>query len=128
MAVAAAAALVATGVRGAALLQAVTAVTPPGVVATRLGQARGLPAATPARDVADALGSGLDVAAHDTVPFALWVAAHCADRYDDALWTVTSVDGDRDTLGAIVGGITGMAVGLDGIPLMWRVACEPLPT
>ncbi|MBK7077884.1 MAG: ADP-ribosylglycohydrolase family protein [Myxococcales bacterium] len=128
VAVAAAAALVATGVRGAALLQAVTAVTPPGVVATRLGQARGLPAATPARDVADALGSGLDVAAHDTVPFALWVAAHCADRYDDALWTVTSVDGDRDTLGAIVGGITGMAVGLDGIPLMWRVACEPLPT
>jgi ADP-ribosylglycohydrolase len=40
VAVAAAAALVATGVRGAALLQAVTAVTPPGVVATRLGQAR----------------------------------------------------------------------------------------
>jgi ADP-ribosylglycohydrolase len=127
IAVAAAAALVTRGVRGAALLAQIVAVTPPGVVATRLAQARDLDATTAPRDVADLLGSGLDVAAHDTVPFALWVAAHHADQYEDALWIVTSVDGDRDTLGAIVGGIAVMAGGLDGIPVLWRAACEPLP-
>jgi hypothetical protein len=34
---------------------------------------------------------------------------------------------DRDTIGAIVGGVVACAVGLDGIPLLWREATEALP-
>ena len=46
---------------------------------------------------------------------------------EDAIWTATTQVGDRDTLGAIVGGIVACATGIDGIPLLWREATEPLP-
>jgi ADP-ribosylglycohydrolase len=85
------------------------------------------------------LGTGSNISAHDTVPFAVWVAARHLDSYEEALWTVTAHPGldldisgrtfsalDRDTLGAIVGGIVACATGRDGIPLLWREATEPL--
>jgi ADP-ribosylglycohydrolase len=31
---------------------------------------------------------------------------------------------DRDTIGAIVGGVVACATGIDGIPLLWREAVE----
>jgi hypothetical protein len=34
---------------------------------------------------------------------------------------------DRDTVGAIVGGIVACATGAAGIPVLWREAAEPLP-
>jgi ADP-ribosylglycohydrolase len=74
------------------------------------------------------LGMGLDVAAHDTVAFYLWVAARHLASYEDAIWTATSQDGDRDTLGAIVGSIVVLATGVDGIPILWRAATEPIPS
>jgi hypothetical protein len=34
---------------------------------------------------------------------------------------------DRDTIGAIVGGIVVCATGVDGIPILWSDTCERLP-
>ena len=34
---------------------------------------------------------------------------------------------DRDTIGAIVGGIVACATGENGIPFLWCAACERLP-
>jgi len=78
-------------------------------------------------EVGGDLGTGLDVAAHDTVPFCLWVAARHLDSYEDAIWAATSQDGDRDTTGAIVGGIVVLATGAEQIPVLWRAATEPVP-
>jgi hypothetical protein len=59
---------------------------------------------------------------------------------EEALWTATACDGlalmpnpfamsgiDRDTIGAIVGGIVVCATGNDGIPILWPEATEPVP-
>ena len=96
---------------------------------TRAGIRRAIalsPEADPER-AAESLGVGGDVASHDTVPFALWVAARHLASYEDALWAATAFDGDRDTLGAIVGGIVVLAEGADSIPVLWRTATESLP-
>jgi ADP-ribosylglycohydrolase len=86
------------------------------------------------------LGTGVNVTAQDTVPFSVWCAARYLTSYEEALWNATAHPGlelspnamsfgaiDRDTIGAIVGGIVACAVGADGIPFLWQAACEPLP-
>jgi ADP-ribosylglycohydrolase len=85
------------------------------------------------------LGTGANVTSRDTVPFCVWIAARHLDSYEEALWTATAHPGldlgsnvltlsaiDRDTVGAIVGGIVACAVGLDGVPFLWREATEKL--
>lgn len=73
---------------------------------------------------ASRLGTGWQVAAFDTVPFCLWVAAHHADTYENALWVTVSGRGDMDTTCAIVGGIIGTAL---PVPPEWLARREPLP-
>ena len=69
---------------------------------------------------------GRQVAAHDTVPFTLWVAARHRDDFETAMWTTAVAGGDVDTTCAIVGGI--VAAGPQAhLPRQWRVRCEPLP-
>ena len=80
-----------------------------------------------ARDVVKVLGTGREVAAHDTVPLALWIAARHADSYADALWTAARLAEDVDTVCAIVGGVLAAGAGQQVIPDAWRAACEPLP-
>ena len=84
-------------------------------------------AAEAARTAAAVLGNGRHVSAPDTVPFTLWAAAHHLDSYERAFWATASAGGDVDTTCAIVGGIVGARVGIDGIPESWREACEPPP-
>lgn len=60
-------------------------------------------------------------------PFDLWVAARHLGSYEDAIWTAITPLGDRDTNGAIVGGIVVLATGVDQVPVLWRAATEPLP-
>jgi ADP-ribosylglycohydrolase len=89
------------------------------------------------------LGTGANITSRDTVPFCVWIAARHLASFEDALWASAGWLGtdsarrmsvlpifecDRDTVGAIVGGIVACAVGLDGIPLLWREATEKLPT
>ena len=77
-------------------------------------------------EVAAKVGSGDGIAAHDTVPFCLWCAQHFIDSYQEALWHTVAGLGDRDTTCAIVGGIVGARVGVDGIPREWREKRESL--
>ncbi|HEY1812887.1 MAG TPA: ADP-ribosylglycohydrolase family protein [Kofleriaceae bacterium] len=139
VAVAIAAALARAGVTGNALVGEVARWTPDGPTRDGVFRARELGVAFDVRAAGEELGTGSNVTSRDTVPFAVWVAARHAGSYEEALWTACAhpgldLDGnalgvsaiDRDTIGAIVGGIVASATGLDGIPLLWREATEPL--
>jgi len=73
------------------------------------------------------MGNGGAIAAHDTVPYALWCAGSCLNDYEAALWQTAIGLGDVDTNCAIVGGIVALATGAAGIPGEWRQRREPLP-
>ncbi|HEY1011455.1 MAG TPA: ADP-ribosylglycohydrolase family protein, partial [Herpetosiphonaceae bacterium] len=79
-----------------------------------------------AAEAAALLGNGGQVAAWDTVPFALWCAGGWLGRYEEAIWQALAGLGDTDTVGAIVGGIVALSGGA-GIPAAWLAAREPLP-
>ena len=127
VAVAVAAALAATGAQRDQILPEVVRRTPSGVTQERLRRAADTDLSADPLRVGLALGTGLDVAAHDTVPFALWVAARHLPSFEDAIWTATAQYGDRDTLGAIVGGVVVLATGEAAIPALWRAAVEDVP-
>ena len=63
------------------------------------------------------LGNGTKMTAQDTVPFAIWCAAHNLYSFENALWKGVSVLGDRDTICAIVGGIVAQTS--ENIPQEW---------
>jgi ADP-ribosylglycohydrolase len=139
VAVAIAAALAPTTPR-AQLLAAVAHWTPASKTRDRILRADQLGLAFDVQLAGEELGTGSNVTSQDTVPFSLWCAARHLDSYENALWTATADPDlehtpnalslftiDRDTVGAIVGGIVVCAVGRDGIPLLWREATEPLP-
>lgn len=63
------------------------------------------------------LGNGTKMTVQDTVPFAIWCAAHNLYDFENALWKAVSVLGDRDTICAIVGGIVAQTA--DNIPQEW---------
>ena len=79
-------------------------------------------------EAAATLGSGQDVAAFDTVPFALWSAATTPDDFVETFWRTVAGLGDRDTTCAIACSVTAARVGPEGIPLQWLAAREPLPS
>ncbi|HSS00357.1 MAG TPA: ADP-ribosylglycohydrolase family protein [Kofleriaceae bacterium] len=114
--------------------------TPPGQTCDRLLRAEQLGLAYDVQLAGDELGTGANITSQDTVPFAIWAAARHLDSYEEALWTATGLPGvdlssntmaifsvDRDTVGAIVGGVVACATGVEGIPVLWRAACEKLP-
>jgi len=70
------------------------------------------------------LGTGQFVAAFDTVPYCLWIAAHHSPDFETALWTTVDGGGDVDTTCAIVGGIVAL---FTDIPREWLRHREPLP-
>jgi ADP-ribosylglycohydrolase len=72
------------------------------------------------------LGNGCRISCQDTVPFCLWVAARHLDDYQAAVVNTIRAGGDIDTNAAIVGGIVGLAVGRDGIPVDWLDGREEL--
>lgn len=65
------------------------------------------------------LGNGEKILATDTVPFAIWCAAHHLNNFENALWKGVSILGDRDTIGAIIGGVTIMSSDDEHIPERW---------
>jgi len=109
---------------GEALLKGVIPFVPPSRVRTAVEAAVPLLNA-PVRLAAAQLGTGREMAAHDTVPFALWIAARHHASFEEALWTVAQRAEDVDTIGAIAGGV--LAAGEHHIPSKWRDAVEPLP-
>lgn len=123
-----------------AMLDEVARWTPDGPTRAGLVRAAELGLAFDVTFAGEELGTGSNVTSRDTVPFAVWVAARHLDSYEEALWTATAHPGldlgtnalgisgvDRDTVGAIVGGIVACAVGREGIPILWREATENVP-
>jgi ADP-ribosylglycohydrolase len=80
-------------------------------------------------EAAHELGNGSRVLAHDTVPFALWVAATRIDDYPAAIRACVEAGGDVDTTAAIAGGVVAAYTGRGpgGIPADWLRRREPLP-
>jgi len=107
------------------LLAEVLQRTPSGETRRRIAVVTEIPGSTAAARVAERVGSGQEVAAHDTVPFALWCAAHHLDSYEEAFWATVSGFGDRDTTCAMVGGIVALSSG--HVPEAWVASREPLP-
>jgi ADP-ribosylglycohydrolase len=127
VAVAVAAALAVRGVSGPSLLKSVLARTPEGEVAARLRRIEDAPFSLQPQWIASTVGSGWQVSAPDTVPFAIWCAARHLDDLTEALWATVSAGGDVDTTCAIVGGVVGARTGLSRVPAEMLAAREPLP-
>ena len=70
------------------------------------------------------LGNGSKIMVQDTVPFSLWCAANNLNNLEEALWKAVSILGDRDTICAIVGGITIMSTDDAKIPQEWIDSVE----
>ena len=66
--------------------------------------------------------------AQDTVPVAIWLAAHHLHDYEQAMWHTVQLLGDRDTLCAIVGGIVMLSAGKDTVPQEWINSVEYFET
>lgn len=74
------------------------------------------------------LGNGSKIMAKDTVPFSIWCAAHNLHNFEEALWKAVSILGDRDTICAIMGGITMMSTVEEKIPADWLSSVEDFET
>ncbi len=98
--------------------------TPESKVRQGIAQAKQMPAGAPLQQAAKSLGNGSLVTAPDTVPFCLWMAAHHAHNFAEAIGKTISVDGDCDTNAAIVGGIVALRAGRENIPSEWLGARE----
>ncbi|WP_328460149.1 ADP-ribosylglycohydrolase family protein [Actinoplanes sp. NBC_00393] len=107
------------------LLRAVATHTPTSVVRDGVVEAAGISGVD---EAAYRLGNGSRATAQDTVPFALWVAAHYLHDYPAAVAACVISGGDVDTTAAIAGGVVAAHTGLDGIPPAWLSAREPLPS
>jgi ADP-ribosylglycohydrolase len=124
VAVAVAAALTQTNMRGHDFIRAVAEWIPPGLTRERAEEAASIPADRH-DDAVDRLGVGIDTSAQDTVPYCLWCAAHHLDDFEEAIRCTARGLGDCDTTCAIVGGI--VALSSDRIPELWIARAEPLP-
>lgn len=100
---------------------------PPSLVRDGLEAAIRLGRDTPVARAAAVLGSGARVSAQDTVPFALWSAAHQLDDLTECLWATVAGLGDRDTTCAIAAGVVAARTGVEALPEA-VAAREPLPS
>lgn len=92
---------------------------------SKINKARHVPADFHIDSVVSALGNGLKMTAQDTVPIALWCAAHHAGNFEEALWKAVSALGDRDTICAIVGSIVILSAPESSVPSRWKALTEP---
>ena len=109
-------------------LEQVIAFVPKSEVHEKLIAAREFDENISIQEAASILGNGSKATAQTTVPFAIWCASDFRQSFSEVTWHALEGQGDCDTVCAIIGGITVMRVGQDGIPTAWRESCEPLPT
>jgi poly(ADP-ribose) glycohydrolase ARH3 len=67
---------------------------------------------------------GQSVAVQESLPFATYSFLRYASSYEDCLYCAIMHGGDRDTLGAMAGAMSGAYLGLEAIPLSWREKLE----
>ena len=76
---------------------------------------------TPADAAADL---GLSVAVHESMPFSLYCFLRCPRHFEDCLLCAILNGGDRDTMGAMAGAISGAYLGAQAIPATWLSKLE----
>ena len=69
---------------------------------------------------------GRSVAVHESLPFAIYSFLRFPSSFEDCLYCAIMHGGDRDTLGAMAGAISGTYLGSEAIPLLWRTKLENL--
>lgn len=67
---------------------------------------------------------GLNVAVHESMPFALYCFLRHPRDYRECIYCAILHGGDRDTMGAMAGGLSGAFLGVDTIPVQWRDKLE----
>ncbi|MFQ6023341.1 MAG: ADP-ribosylglycohydrolase family protein [Acidiferrobacterales bacterium] len=67
---------------------------------------------------------GLSIAVQESMPFALYCFLRHPDEYAQCLYAAILHGGDRDTMGAMAGAISGAYLGIDAIPMDWRSKLE----
>ncbi len=73
---------------------------------------------------ADTLGRSVEV--DESMPFALYSFLKYPHCFEDCLFCAILNGGDRDTLGAMAGAVSGAYLGIDAIPEIWRNKLENL--
>jgi len=109
-------------------LQKIIDLLPDSDTRSKINKATHIPANYDIRTVVSILGNGIKMTAPDTVPIALWLAAHNLDNFEDALWKSVAALGDRDTICAMVGGIVIMTADEHTIPKEWSKSVESWET
>ena len=66
---------------------------------------------------------GRTVAVHESMPFAVYSFLRNAQSFEDCIYCAIMNGGDRDTLGAMAGAISGAYLGVGAIPQSW---CQKL--
>lgn len=67
---------------------------------------------------------GKSVAAHKSVPFAIYAFLRTPASFEECLLCAILNGGDRDTMGAMAGAISGAYLGVEAIPEAWRARIE----
>ncbi|REC80569.1 crystallin J1 [Chryseobacterium elymi] len=62
------------------------------------------------------LGNGIKMTAQDTVPIVIWMLSRYRNNFEECLWNMVSVLGDRDTTCAMVGGVSILCSDEKNIP------------
>lgn len=67
---------------------------------------------------------GRSVAVHESMPFALFSFLRHHHSFEDCIFCAIMNGGDRDTLGAMAGAISGAYLGIEAIPRSWKDKLE----
>lgn len=95
---------------------------------SKIAKARDVPYHYHIDTVKRILGNGINMTAQDTVPFAIWCAAHHLRDFRNGLWKAVSALGDRDTICAMVGGMIIMSSDKSNVPSEWLNNVEAVET
>jgi poly(ADP-ribose) glycohydrolase ARH3 len=69
---------------------------------------------------------GAEITAHKSVPYAIYSFIKNPYSFEDCLLDSIIISEDRDTIGAMVGGLLGSFLGIENIPSKWRNKLEDL--
>lgn len=76
----------------------------------------------PDREAARTLGKS--VAIHESLPFAVYCFLRHPDSFEDCIYCAVLNRGDRDTIGAMAGAVSGAYLGTEAVPRKWRDKLE----
>ncbi len=69
---------------------------------------------------------GSNITAQDSVPFAIFAFLENPHNFGECLLQTVLVAEDKDTIGAMVGGLLGSYLGIEKIPVKWKAKLENL--